>query len=111
MQNLLYGVAVPSAAEGLTIGQVSALLGVPVPTIRSWHHRYGVAQPHRTSGGHRRYGPQDIELLQSLSAAVSRGIAPRAAAQAIRDAPPPPDLPLSLLEQLLDAAADDTATR
>ena len=116
MQNrliFLYRGAVPSAADGLTIGQVSELLGVPVPTLRSWHQRYGVAAPERTRGGHRRYSAEDVERLQALSAAVARGIAPRTAAQALREATPAPELPLSLLERLLDAAAacDQAAVR
>ena len=94
-----------SAAGGLTIGQVSELLGVPVPTLRSWHSRYGVAATGRTRGGHRRYGPQDVELLQALSSAVARGIAPRTAAKELREARPAPEPPLPLLERLLEAVS------
>lgn len=92
------------AAGELTIGQVSQLLGVPVPTLRSWHQRYGVAQPERTPGGHRRYAQADIALLQALSSAVARGIAPRSAAQALTSGP---DVhrPVELLWRLLDHAA------
>ena len=91
--------------DGLTIGQVSELLGVPVPTLRSWHLRYGVATPERTSGGHRRYRDDEVSLLQALSAAVARGIAPRSAAQALREPPRDPRVPVSLLADLLDRAA------
>ena len=94
----------PSAADGLTIGQVSELLGVPVPTLRSWHQRYGVAAPERTRGGHRRYSDQDVELLQALSAAVARGVAPRVAAELVARPTRAADPPLPLLEGLLDAA-------
>ena len=38
----------------MTIAQVSALLGIPVPTIRSWERRYGFPTPSRTRGRHRR---------------------------------------------------------
>ena len=102
-----------SSSPGLTIGQVSELLGVPVPTLRSWHERYGVAAPERTRGGHRRYEPHHVQLLQSLSAAVARGIAPRTAAQALREPRPDPEAPLALLTELLDAAAacDQRAVR
>jgi DNA-binding transcriptional MerR regulator len=96
---------VPSAADGLTIGQVSALLGVPVPTLRSWHQRYGVAATGRTPGGHRRYSPDDVQRLQSLRAAVARGIAPRMAAKDLGDTEPASEAPGVLLEQLLDAAS------
>jgi DNA-binding transcriptional MerR regulator len=39
------------------------MLGIPVPTIRSWERRYGLAVSSRTSGRHRRYDIQDIEDL------------------------------------------------
>jgi DNA-binding transcriptional MerR regulator len=101
---------VTESSEGLTIGQVSELLGVPVPTLRSWHQRYGVAAPERTSGGHRRYADEHVQLLQALNAAVARGIAPRTAAQALREPQPDPDVPIDLLSALLDAAgASDQA--
>lgn len=88
--------------DDLTIGEVSALLGVPVPTLRSWHLRYGVAQPQRTAGGHRRYARTDVAVLQALSGAVARGIAPRSAAQAL--SAPVSDLqrPVELLSRLLE---------
>jgi MerR family transcriptional regulator, light-induced transcriptional regulator len=92
-------------APGLTIGQVSRLLGVPVPTLRSWELRYDLATPARTGGGHRRYRPRDVEALQALNAAVARGIAPGTAAQTLRAPGPRPDVPLALLTGVLDAVA------
>lgn len=89
---------------GLTIGEVADRLGVPVPTLRSWELRYGVGVPERTPGGHRRYRPADVAELQALSRAVAQGIAPRTAAQAVRRAPQRPEVPLSLLARLLEAA-------
>lgn len=94
-----------SGRDGLTIGQVSALVGVPVPTLRSWHERYGVATPARTPGGHRRYGPEDVQVLHAMRAAVGRGLAAGTAAQAVRAPSGDPDVPLSLLTELLDRAA------
>jgi DNA-binding transcriptional MerR regulator len=104
--------AVQSVADrapggGLTIGQVSELLGVPVPTLRSWHERYGIAAPHRTSGGHRRYGPEQVEALRALATAVARGIAPRSAAQALREPQRDPELPAALVRLLDRAVARD----
>lgn len=94
-----------SGRDGLTIGQVSDLLGVPVPTLRSWHQRYGVATPARTSGGHRRYGPADVEVLQAMRSAVGRGLAAGAAAQALREPGGAPDVPVRLLTRALECAA------
>lgn len=93
------------ASPGLTIGQVSDLLGVPVPTLRSWHRRYGVAVPARTPGGHRRYDDQHVAALQALSTAVTRGIAPRTAAQSLREGTGSSQIPLGFLTDLLDVAA------
>lgn len=93
-----------AGAAELTIGQVSQLLGVPVPTLRSWHLRYGVCQPERTAGGHRRYAQGDVALLQALSSAVARGIAPRSAAQALTRPGPDVHRPVELLWRLLDHA-------
>jgi MerR family transcriptional regulator, light-induced transcriptional regulator len=93
---------VPQTA--LTISEVGRLLGVPVPTLRSWELRYGVGVPERTAGGHRRYRPTDVAELQALSRAVAQGIAPRTAAQAVRRTPLDPVVPVALLGRLLDAA-------
>lgn len=86
---------------GMTIGQVSQLLGVPVPTLRSWQLRYGVGMPDRTPGGHRRYAEPHVQALRAFNAAVMHGIAPSAAAQALGKAPsdgqPSFSLPLLLL--------------
>lgn len=78
------------------------MVGVPVPTLRSWQLRYGLAAPGRTPGGHRRYGPADVEVLQAMRAAVGRGLAPSTAAQALRAPRTAPDVPVSLLTQALE---------
>jgi len=57
----------------LPISAVSAKLGVPVPTIRSWERRYGFPAPGRTRGRHRRYSPQEVELLGQLRDEITRG--------------------------------------
>jgi DNA-binding transcriptional MerR regulator/methylmalonyl-CoA mutase cobalamin-binding subunit len=59
--------------ETLTIQQVSQLLGVPAPTIRSWERRYGLAQADRTDAGHRRYNPQQVQALRRMRDAIDRG--------------------------------------
>ncbi len=56
-----------------TISAVSELLGVPIPTIRSWERRYGFPSPHRTRGRHRRYSLREIELLRALRDEITRG--------------------------------------
>ena len=93
-----------AGSSELTIGQVSHLLGVPVPTLRSWQVRYGLAASVRTRGGHRRYTRSDVAQVQAFNAAVVRGIAPRTVAQTLRAPWSEPDIPLSQLSVLLDRA-------
>lgn len=59
--------------DALTIQQVSQLLGVPAPTIRSWERRYGLAKASRTNAGHRRYNPHQVQALRRMCDAISRG--------------------------------------
>lgn len=92
-----------ASVPGYSIGEVSRRLGVPVPTLRSWHRRYGVAVPGRTDGGHRRYSEGDLQLLQALNEAVSRGVAPRTAVQLLGRAAGRPGSH-ALLPALLEAA-------
>ena len=80
------------------------MLGVPVTTLRSWHQRYGVALPVRTPGGHRRYEQPQLMALQALNSAIANGIAPRTAAQVLREPRGDVQLPLELLTELLGAA-------
>ena len=55
--------------DGMRIATVSRLLGVPVPTIRSWERRYEFPAPPRTDGLHRRYG--EVELAAAARATRS----------------------------------------
>jgi MerR family transcriptional regulator, light-induced transcriptional regulator len=56
-----------------TISAVSSLLGIPVPTIRSWERRYDFPSPARTVGRHRRYSSREVELLRQLRDEITRG--------------------------------------
>jgi methanogenic corrinoid protein MtbC1 len=58
---------------GLRISEVSLLLGIPVPTIRSWERRYAFPTPSRTHGSHRRYGIEEIGQLRALRDEVAAG--------------------------------------
>jgi MerR family transcriptional regulator, light-induced transcriptional regulator len=64
----------------LKASEVSDLIGVPVPTIRSWERRYGWPSPRRTNGGHRRYTTEEVNQLRLLREEVARG---RSAQQAV----------------------------
>ena len=74
-------------AAGLTIEQVSALLGLPAPTIRSWERRHGVPDVSRTSGGHRRYTSEQVDLLRQFRDLIADGRRPGEAAEQLRSQP------------------------
>lgn len=67
--------------DGLTIKAASELLGVPVPTIRSWERRYGLPTTSRSVGGHRRYRSLDLVQLSLMRDEIVIG---RRAADAAR---------------------------
>jgi MerR family transcriptional regulator, light-induced transcriptional regulator len=71
-------------SELLSIAEVSELLGIPAPTLRSWERRYGFPTPPRTLGQHRRYSRQEIELLRALRDEIARGRAARDAVETVR---------------------------
>lgn len=71
--------------EGRRISAVSALLGIPVPTIRSWERRYGFPVPDRTRGSHRRYSIEEIEQLREVRDRITRGEHARDAIVAVRE--------------------------
>jgi methanogenic corrinoid protein MtbC1 len=64
----------------MPISAVSLLLGIPVPTIRSWERRYAFPTPSRTLGSHRRYGIEEVGQLRSLRDEIAAG---RATADAV----------------------------
>ena len=62
-----------SLGPGLAISAVSLLLGIPVPTIRSWERRYAFPTPSRTHGSHRRYGIEEVGQLRALRDEIAAG--------------------------------------
>jgi MerR family transcriptional regulator, light-induced transcriptional regulator len=74
------------AKDRMRISTVARLLGVPVPTIRSWERRYGFPAPPRTDGQHRRYGHAELEQLRVLRDLVTRGHSTRDAVTLARAA-------------------------
>ena len=70
--------------DGMRIATVSRLLGVPVPTIRSWERRYEFPAPPRTDGLHRRYGDVEFEQLRALRDLVTKGHSTRDAVALVR---------------------------
>lgn len=73
-------------ARGVSIAAVSEVLGIPVPTIRSWERRYGFPTPPRTNGRHRRYRSGEVEQLRALRDLIIKGLSARDAVARLRSA-------------------------
>lgn len=65
----------------LAPGAVARQLGVAPETLRSWDRRYGVGPTRRSSGGHRRYAPEDVARLRAMCRLIAEGAAPAEAAR------------------------------
>src|SRR5918995_7070757 len=89
--------------DGMRIATVSKLLGVPVPTIRSWERRYDFPAPPRTDGLHRRYGDVELEQLRALRDLVTKGHSTRDAVALVRRTRLAGSQDGSAAEQALDA--------
>lgn len=48
------------------IGEVSAMLDVPIPTLRFWEDTFEQLDPFRTPGGMRKYRPEDVEMCMQI---------------------------------------------
>ncbi len=73
-------------AGGVSIAAVSEVLGIPVPTIRSWERRYGFPAPSRTNGRHRRYRSGEVKQLRALRDLIIKGLSARDAVARLRSA-------------------------
>ena len=82
----------------LSIREVSELLAVPAPTIRSWERRHGLSAIARDEHGHRRYSDADIAVLRRMRDERANGMRVSAAVATATPAPP-----LVLCQQLLAA--------
>lgn len=69
---------------GVPIAEASRVLGVPMPTLRSWEIRYGMPDRPRSPGKHRRYSTADLHGLRLMRDQIARGKQARAAATSVR---------------------------
>jgi methanogenic corrinoid protein MtbC1 len=76
--------------EGSTfsIGEVSALLAVPAPTIRSWERRHTLFPSVRDEHGHRRYTEADVAVLRRMRDQRAGGVRVSEAVATATTAPP-----------------------
>lgn len=89
---------------GRAIRDVSELLGVPAPTLRSWERRYGVPTTGRSGGGHRRYSDEAVHELRLMRDEVSRGAKASEAARSVRAMLDPANPRLALVQRVLAAS-------
>src|SRR4051812_48701995 len=62
----------PEAAE-YSIAAVSKLTGVGCHALRVWERRYGFPVPHRSASGHRRYSPEQVQVLLAITGMLESG--------------------------------------
>ncbi|MER5967326.1 MerR family transcriptional regulator [Streptomyces sp. NPDC002057] len=61
-------------ANGLTIGQAAAFVGVTIKTVRHYHRLGLVAEPERDGSGYRRYGSADLLRLVQARTLAAAGV-------------------------------------
>ena len=71
--------------RGVVIAEAARMLGVPMPTLRSWELRYGIPASSRRSGQHRRYSPAELNALRLMRDEIARGRRAGAAAKTVRE--------------------------
>lgn len=69
---------------GLTTGAVARRIGVSPTTLRSWDRRYGLGPARRPQGSHRRWGPQDLAVVEEMCRLTAAGAPPAEAARVAR---------------------------
>ena len=57
----------------LSIGALSAAIGIPVATLRTWERRYGFPVADRKPSGHRLYPLSTVPRLRLINQALARG--------------------------------------
>lgn len=78
--------------------------GVKGHTLRAWERRYGLPQPERTQGGHRRYSQHDIDVIRWLTARQDEGLSIKRAVELWRA------LKADGQDPLQDKASNDSAS-
>jgi len=100
--------AAPASSKGareVAISEASKLLGIPVPTIRSWERRYGFPSPARTGGKHRRYTLDEISTLRAVRDEITRGHPAREAVAIVRSGAAAGDRRNEFLDRFTESAA------
>ena len=62
----------PVPVGQLSVGQLASRAGVRVDTVRFYERTGLLPRPRRTGGDHRRYGPADVDRLDSFIKVLSK---------------------------------------
>jgi DICT domain-containing protein len=95
--------------DRLTISELSEATGVEPATLRAWERRYGFPVPLRPAGGHRRYGPWDVQAVRRVLAERAAGATLGAAVARVVDSPD--DSARSLFAALRDGGLEPRTVR
>lgn len=95
--------------RGVPIKDVAEILGVPMPTLRSWELRYGIPSLSRGPGQHRRYLPDEVNALRLMRDEIARGQQAGAAAESVRRLLGGQGPAQELIHQILGAAEQSDA--
>ena len=89
----------------MNIQAIALKTGVPSATLRKWEQRYGVLEPERTPGLHRRYSERDVLRVEWLKARLAEGYRIGEAARLLAgSAEAPPGSPAELVDEIVAAA-------
>lgn len=94
----------PGDAQGVPIKEVAQILGVPMPTLRSWELRYRIPTLSRGRGQHRRYQPDEVNALRLMRDEIARGQQAGIAAQNVHRLLGGQGPSQDLIDQILQAA-------
>jgi DNA-binding transcriptional MerR regulator/methylmalonyl-CoA mutase cobalamin-binding subunit len=71
----------PSVGGLVQIGDLARRVGVRVDTLRAWERRYGLLNPHRSTGGFRLYSSDDEAIVRVMIREIDQGYPPAQAAK------------------------------
>jgi len=91
-------------SRGIGIPELARMLGVPMPTLRSWELRYGIPHSTRGRGQHRRYLPAEVNALRLMRDEIARGQPAGVAARTVLQMLDSQGPARKLIQQILAAA-------
>lgn len=95
-------------ADAVSIRQAASLTGLSTATLRAWESRYGFPRTLRLPGGHRRYPPDEIELIRRVVQHHAEGLSVPAAVERVLESA---SRPASMFAAVRDALPDTTPQR